>query len=265
MKKYIATIKIEWQRALTYRADTLGFRLGNFFEIMIQIVIWTAIFEKNSSIGGYSYPEMITYILIGWLISLLTANFGFEYTISRQIQQGELSNYTTKPFDYIKYIIALSIGRASTALAAAFLMNILLIALFSRYIIFSHSIFSWLIIISMILVGYFIKLFISVLTGFIAFWTIDISGVFYSVNLFSKFLAGNYFPLSLLPLIFVKFSFALPFIYTFYFPVQLYLGKLSITEGLRGLGIEIIWLGALYFLTRSLWKLGLKKYESVGI
>jgi len=208
---------------------------------------------------------MMTYIIIGWLITFMMANFGFEDFISEQIQRGYLSNLLVKPIDYIHYIIFLSLGRASFTLGVSFLANILLVLIFRNTFIFPKNIFVWLILLAMILVGYFIKLFLSILIGFISFWTTDNSGIFYSINTLAKFLSGTYFPINILPVAFLNFSLFLPFIYTFYFPAQLYLGKISVLQGLEGLGFEIVWLAILYIAVRIVWKMGLKKYESVGI
>ncbi|MFA6285256.1 MAG: ABC-2 family transporter protein [Parcubacteria group bacterium] len=265
MKKYLAVIKIEWGRQMTYRVNQFTYRIGNIFEILVQIIIWTAIFQKAAIIKGYTYQEMMTYIIIGWLVSFLMANFGFESFISDHIQRGELSNFLSKPIDYVNYLIVLSIGRASFTLAVAFLANILIVLLFRNSFIFSKNIFVWLILLAMILMGYFIKLFLSILIGFISFWTTDNSGIFYSINTLSKFLSGAYFPINILPAAFLNFSLALPFIYTFYLPAQLYLGKISILQGLQGLGLETIWVAILYCAIKVVWKMGLKKYESVGI
>ena len=109
------------------------------------------------------------------------------------------------------------------------------------------------------------KFLLSILIGFISFWTTDNSGIFYSINTLSKFLSGAYFPINILPAAFLNFSLALPFIYTFYLPAQLYLGKISILQGLRGLGLEIVWVAILYCAIKVVWKMGLKKYERVGI
>jgi ABC-2 type transport system permease protein len=265
MKKYLAVIKNEWGRQMTYRVNQFTYRIGNIFEILVQILIWTAIFQKASIIKGYTYQEMMTYIIIGWLISFLMANFNFEDYISYHIQRGDLSNFLSKPIDYVNYLIILSLARTSFTMVVSLFANILLLLIFRNSIIFSKNIFVWLILLAMIVVGYFIKLFISILIGFISFWTTDNSGIFYSISTFSKFLSGAYFPINILPITFLNFSLALPFIYTFYFPAQLYLGKISITEGLRGLGIEIVWAAVLYLATRAVWRLGIKKYESVGI
>jgi ABC-2 type transport system permease protein len=258
-------MKNEWGRQMTYRINQFAYRIGNIFEILIQIVIWTAIFQKSAVIKGYTYQEMMTYIIIGWLITFLMANFGFENFISEQIHEGYLSNLLVKPIDYINYIITLSIARASFTIFVALLVNILLVIIFRNSFVFSKNIFVWMILLAMIFFGYFIKLFVSILIGFLSFWTTDNSGIFYSINTFSKFLSGTYFPINILPVAFLNFSLALPFIYTFYFPSQLYLGKISVIEGLRGLGVEILWAAALYLAVKFVWKMGLKKYESVGI
>ena len=132
MKKYLAVIKYEWGRQMTHRINQFTYRIGNIFEILVQILIWTAIFQKASVIKGYTYEEMITYIIIGSLISFLMANFGYETYISEQIHRGELSNFLSKPIVYVNYLIALSIGRVTFTLVIAFLANVLIILLFQR-------------------------------------------------------------------------------------------------------------------------------------
>ena len=54
-------------------------------------------------------------------------------------------------------------------------------------------------------------------------------------------------------------------VYTFFVPVQFYLGKTSRFEAVRAIGVEVLWLFGLYVVIRVVWKRGLRKYESVGI
>lgn len=96
MRQYLTIIKTAWQRQLTYRVNFVGFRLGGLLEITTQIIIWSVIFQSNDIIRGYSYQEMITYVLIGWLFLFMTSNFGIENVIARNIHKGDLSNFITK-------------------------------------------------------------------------------------------------------------------------------------------------------------------------
>lgn len=265
MGKYVAVMKTEFQRQLTFRASFLGFRIGNFLEIFMQIIVWSIIFQKTSSVSGYTYPEMMTYVVFGWTFSFLTSHYGFEDNIARQIQMGELSNFIIKPINYVNYIIALSFGRVTVATGTAFIMNIVIIIFFSGKFAISYNFFAWLIVLGMIFLGYFIKLFLSTLVGFIAFWTVDVSGIFFSIKAFERIMSGSYFPVNLLSATFVNICLSLPFVYTFFYPVQLFMGKLSVRQGLIGLGVESIWLVILYFSVKFVWKKGLNKYESLGI
>lgn len=258
-------MKTEWSRQMTYRVNQYTYRIGNVFEILVQIVIWTAIFRRSSVVKGYTYQEMMTYIIIGWMMAFLMTNFNFEEIISNQVQKGDLSNFLSKPVSYINYLIVLSIARAIFTIGVAVLIVSLVLFVFRQNFIFSGDIFMWPVLAVMVLLGYFINLFISILVGFLSFWTVDNSGIFYSIHTLKQFLSGMYFPINILPAVFLNFSLAFPFIYTFYYPAQLYLGKISVKQGLFGIGIEILWLAILYLAIRIVWKKGMKKYESVGI
>lgn len=266
MKKYLTIIKTEWARQITYRLNFIGYRFGNLIEIATQLLLWTALFRTSEYIQGYTYEEMITYILVGWLLTFFTINFGFEMIIAGHIHKGDLSNFLLKPFSYIRYIIILSIGRISMALASSLLLQILLIMLFWKHILAPVDFFSFLFIIPMLCLGYFINLFFSILMGLLSFWTLEVDGIFYSFRIAMRFLSGAYFPIHLLTSSLFRTMFFFPFVYSFYVPIQLYLGKLTFTDAVWGIVIQIIWLVILYGLIKLMWKYGVKKkYEGIGI
>lgn len=265
MKKYIAIIKAAWYGQMVYRINFFTHRLGNLFEIFSQIIIWSVIFNNQSIVSGYSYNEMITYIVVGWLFMFMTANYGLEFKVSEDIQTGRMSNMLIKPISYLRYIVTLSIGRVSIAMSTAIGMQILVFVLLKNIIIFNFDFFLIIILLAMLIVGYFIRLFFSIIIGFASFWTMEISGIIICSGVIIKFLSGAFFPINLLPSYIVKIFTFFPFVYTFYTPTQIYLGKISLAEGVKGLGIEILWLLVLYLIIKLIWKKGLKKYEGVGI
>ncbi|KKR21432.1 MAG: hypothetical protein UT48_C0008G0009 [Parcubacteria group bacterium GW2011_GWE2_39_37] len=265
MKKYWKIITNEFQRHLAYRANIVSYSFGHLFEIISQIVIWTVIFQGTSMIKGYTYPEMMTYVIIGWFILFATSNYGFEERIAKDIHQGTLSNMIVKPMSYVRYIIAVSMGRVVIALITVAVIETVLIFLLRNKIIINLDPATLLLMLFMLLVAFFIKLLFSILIGLIAFWIIEISGTYFSLNIFSKFMSGAYFPMNLLPAVFVNISLFFPFIYTFFIPLQLYLKKITLIEGLRGLGVELLWLFLLYLLIKLVWHFGLKKYEAAGV
>lgn len=265
MKKYILIIRNEFQRHLAYRANITAHSLGHIFEVAAQVVVWSVIFQSTNIIKGYTYDEMITYVVIGWFILFATSNYGFEEKIAKDIHQGTLSNFITKPISYLRYMASVSIGRIVFAFVVVVGIETVLIWLMRDHIILNTQPAVLLLLLAMVAAAYFIRLFFSVIIGLFAFWIVEISGTYFSLNIISKFLSGAYFPMGLLPAAFVKISLFFPFVYTFYIPIQLYLGKIPLKEGLYGLAAEFVWLVILYAAIKAVWHYGLKRYEGVGI
>ena len=176
IRKILAIIKIEVQRQMTYRVDFLFFRLANIVEVATMLVVWTIVFGKSSSMLGYNYNEMITYVTVGWLMRYLSSNYGLEYLVSRNIYDGTLSGFMIKPIDYIKYLVVFSLGRVSVAYLSGVATSVLGIIIMMKYVLPISSTVNLLIIIAMLFLGYFINLFVSILIGMLAFWTTFISG-----------------------------------------------------------------------------------------
>lgn len=266
MQKYLTILKTEWQRQLTYRLNFIGFRVGNLFEILSQLVIWFALFRSFPVIQGYTLDQMITYVIIGWLFSFFATNFGFEMIISKQIVTGEISNFLLKPISYIRYIIVLSIGRISIALLSSVLLQLGFIVLFWKYLLAPVSLSVFVLIVPMIVLSYFINLFCAILMGLCSFWTTESDGIHYAFRFAMRFFTGAFFPISLFPVSLLHIFLVFPFVYSFYVPMQLYLGKMTLHQGLVGLLIQCLWMIILYICVKMMWKTGVKKkYEGIGI
>jgi ABC-2 type transport system permease protein len=80
----------------------------------------------------------------------------------------------------------------------------------------------------------------------------------------TEFLAGGLFPLDILPAGIQKALSFTPFPYLIFFPIQVYLGKISPPEIVRGLVIGFSWAATLYVLMRTIWQKGLRVYQSHG-
>ncbi len=264
-KKYLTVSKNEIQKSLEYRFDIFSYRVGNLFELIVQLIIWTTIFKNVASVRGYNYEEMISYIIIGSLITYLTANFGLESRVERDIFEGHINEFLIKPVSYIKYIFFTSLGRGSISLISAVIIQLIILLLYHNTIVFNLTLTGGIILFVMIIAAFILKIFIAIALGMVAFWTDRIVGIDYSFNVMFKFFSGAYFTLALLPPYALAICKFLPFAYTFYFPTQLYLGKISVFEGLKALGIEILWIFILYGIIKLMWKKGVKKYEGVGI
>lgn len=265
MKKYLTLIKITWQRALTYRFTVFAYRIGEMLEIIVLIFMWSAIYDSQTIIKGYTLQEMITYLLVGGLINVIVRNWLSE-AVAKDIKNGNLSVFLTKPIEYMNYMFFREIGRISVAFFMSVASQTLVIIFFLDKVILRFDSASHLLLIAfMIILAFITEWLISYLIGLIAFWTDEVDGIYSTASRLRKFFAGGYFPLSLLPPLFVNISFALPFAYSFFVPTQLYLGKMDIATGLKGIAIQLFWIFALFVIVKFVWKRGLKRYEGIGI
>jgi len=263
MKKFLTIVKAFWQRALTYRFTVLAYRIGEIGETLALILMWSAIYGGQKVIGGLTLQEMITYILVGNFFNAIIRNF-LSSVVSHDIKDGRLSMFLIRPMSYFNYILSREIGRISLSTLMSVLSSMLIIIFFINTFIWNFDVAYFLIIVAMVILAFVVELFLSYLIGLISFWTDEVDGIYATIDRIKKFFSGGYFPISLLPLMFVQVSFALPFAYSFFVPAQLYLKKLDLSVGLKGLLIQIVWILILYGIIKIVWGRGLKRYEGVG-
>ncbi len=105
---------------------------------------------------------------------------------------------------------------------------------------------------------------IGSLLGMIAFWSPEVWAPRFIFITLVSFFAGGLFPLNILPITLQRIFAALPFSYLQYFPIEIYLGKISPSGMLYGFAIAFFWSVVLYVLVTSIWRRGLKEYSSEG-
>ncbi len=264
LKKEITILQAFWQRALTHRFDMLMYRVGEVSELLMLVLMWTAIFGGQETIKGFTLQEMITYLLVGNFFGALVRNYLSEI-VARDIRDGALSMSLVRPVSYFRFVIAREIGRISMATTFSALTTTLVIVFFSSRFLWNTDICFGILILCMLILAFCVELLLSYLVGLLAFWVDEVDGIFSSISRLRNFFSGGYFPLNLLPTLFVQISFCLPFAYSFFVPAQLYLKKMSLIQGMQGLLVQVVWLVLLYVVIQVVWKRGLKKYEGVGI
>ncbi len=264
LKQAAVIISSAWQRSLNYRFTVLTYRIGETAEVLVLIMMWSAIYSSGSGIiSGFTLNEMITYVLAGNLFSVAVRSFLPSY-VSLMINEGRLSMFLVKPISFIKFVIINEFGRAFLATSISVVSQVLVIIFFLDKFIVNLEPLYVLLILAMLILAFFIELMIGFMVGCIAFWTEEIDGIHLTIERLKRFFSGGYFPISLLPTAAVVTSSYLPFQYSFFMPAQLYLKKISLEQGAHGLLIQVAWIVILSILLYFVWRRGLKRYEAVG-
>lgn len=263
MRKYWLVFKNTISEYFIYRLNFLAWRLRVIFRILTLYFFWLAVFKNQGLIFSYEKKEILTYILgVSIIGSIVIASRSVD--IAGEINQGNLTNYLLKPISYFKFWFVKDLVDKFLNIIFSFL-EIGLILFFLKPEIFyqkefSNYFFLFLVIpFSVLLYFYF-----NCLLGMVAFFTPETWAVRFIFTILLEFLAGGFFPLDVLPKNIYSFLTLLPFPYFLFFPLKIYLGRLSILEIRNGFFILISWLLLMNFIVRKVWQKGLKIYAAEG-
>ena len=249
---------------MAYRFTILANRFGQIITVLLMLFMWLIVYGETGSIKGFNINEMITYIVIGELFHVVTDN-NISDKVAHAIKSGHLSSFLVRPMSYLRFAFTAQLGSMSFKIFFSIFSRLLIVFLFFNKIIFNTDVKYILVIMAILALTFILKMLLSYLVGLIAFWATEVSGLYNIIHRLEKILSGSYFPLAFLPVLFVRISLLMPFAYFFFVPAQLYLKKIDLNTGLKGLAVQVVWIFLLYGIIKVVWKRGLKKYEGVGI
>lgn len=265
MSKYSTVFSISWQNEFVYRLNFILWRIRNILRLLMTYFLWSGVFTTNAVVYGYSQPQMVTYIFLVLLVQTLIISAPSADHIGSEIGNGDISNYLVKPINYLKYWftrdLASKLLNISFAVGEAVILWLILRPTLSVSLTFWSTV-AFLISAALAVVSYFL---LSCATRFVSFWTPQNTwGFAFLVLVLLEILAGGIFPLDILPTgarIAVQFT---PFPYLVYYPIAIFLGKVSGWETVRILAQSTIWLVILLHTTRWVWRKGLVAYAAEG-
>jgi len=233
-------------------------KLGGVVELIVILIVWIAIFRHETTFGGYTRPEIITYIIGGSIIGLFSG-YLLQRLIATDLKSEKSMLLVYRPIKYFSHILISGWGKIMLPFLVAIGLYFVILLYFSNSFVINTNPMVLLIIGIMVVLAFIIEFLIAYLLKLYVFWTIESPQMHNIVMRLKKLMAGNYFPLSFLPILFVQASLLLPFAYGFFVPAQLYLKKMSISDGIKGMAIQIVWIILLYVLIKIKWQKKIKE------
>lgn len=260
MRKYLFVFSNALQSLTEYRLSFLLDLLGNTAFSIVLYLFWRFLASSGLDTGPYD-PITLGYYFL--LVAVVEAVIGLDaHSVSNEIRNGEIIPHLLRPFSYMWMKFSATFPNAFLKLFVGVLVFVLLLFFgFPVALDFTRLPLFVLALIFATLGNYLIYFTV----GLIAFWTRQTWGAAAFVSISSSLVSGRLIPIDLLPLVVARISQWLPFRYLVFFPVQIFLGKLSSEEILVGFLLQGFWVGALYLLSVVVWKAGQKELEAVGI
>lgn len=266
IRKYWTIASTSWQRAMSYRVNTLLEIVGYLTTMTISIVLWRFAFEHTGlqEIKGYTVQEMIVYLLIaGWITSIFWFTAQAE-RIVHEIKEGVVSNYLVKPMRLsLYYFIYGNAGKFMQFIWGSLAFVVVLIV-FRLYVDFAYTQFHIGLFVIFLIVAWLIQWLIFYSVALLAFWFEEVWGVAFIIRVLSDVAAGAFLPLSLFSPSWQQLFDWLPFKYIISVPVNVLMGRISGTELLSAFGGAVVWLVTLILFAQLAMRRGIQRYGAVG-
>lgn len=261
------------EERLVYRGDFALGTLMRFLPIITQIFLWYAVFDsigqvegqEAATIGGFGFREIVAYYLLTMVARAFSSMPGLASGIARQIREGEIKRYLIQPIDLIGFLLLNRVAHKLAYYAVAVAPFALVFFLCRHYFDSGWPSANVLLaFVASLVMGFLIGFFLEAAIGMIGFWFLEVSSLLFVYMLFSFFLSGHMFPLTLLPDNIERIVSFLPFKYLAYFPAAIFLGKIPEEDLAMELAIEAGWLAFFIIVCRTAYSRGIRRYSGFG-
>lgn len=261
MRVYLEFAFKKFQNRLTYRLDFFMGIINTIITIVVFCCIYKALYGDADNIDGITFSMVAT----NFVISLgLSGAFDFdEMFLQNKLYDGSITNEFLKPVNFKLRMLSENIGDSIFKI----LFNFVPALLFSIFFIdfcAPQSMFSIILMIISVALGYLVLWMISFIVQTWCFWLFSVWGIVTIKNVFVNILSGTMLPIWFMPSILRKIISYTPFESIYFTPVRIYLGELAGKDIIYGMVVQIFWIAILYLIGNLFWKNGVRKLVVQG-
>ena len=256
--QFKATLALQFQ----YRAGQVIWLLFFVLQPVMYLSVWSAVARStDGQVGGYAPEDIAAYFVATMWVIHLTFNGVLVFFESR-VRGGEFSSLLLRPIHPICADIAANVAyKALTAPLLALATMVLVAAFGPRFNLSAWGIVAFL---PALLLAFVVRFVITWMVALAAFWLTRTQAVTQTYLLLLLFLGGQAAPLSLLPGGVQTVAWLSPFRWMLAFPAELLVGRLTPTDAVTGLGIQLLWAVVSLALLVPCWRAAVRRYTAVG-
>ncbi len=223
----------------TYRSAAALKLIVNLFVTILYIYLWRAVYGGKETVGGFTLPDMLAYILLMRVFQSLYP-LSVSDSLGEFIKNGEIAVALLRPVRVELQFLSAAVGGAIYDFCFCGLPSLLMFLLFVPVSPFCFAalpkVIAWLF-------GSFVFVFLLELTvGTLGYYTNNLWGLGVFKGTVVSFLSGELLPLHFYPARLLSLFGWLPFASMYYVPVLLFLGKT--VDGLSTYS-AVLWIGNL--------------------
>jgi len=260
--KYLSIFITTLQQAIAYRGRTFMTLLANLIWVVMLYYLWQTVYSNSSTIQGFSWTKMRSYILQSYAINMLLSFYSAGRMMAR-IRTGEIAQDLLRPLDYLYSQFAMSLGAAviegGLSALVTLALGILAFGLLPPASLTALACFA-----VSIGLGFLIKFLVTFLTTLLCFWTVNSLGLLWAQSAVINLFSGMLVPLAFFPTALRTLAEWLPFQGIVYTPVMIYLGQTQGIDLLYALAIQGSWVVVLWVSARLFWVRAVRALDIQG-
>ena len=269
LRKYKPFARASAIDMMAYRFNILVWVIVTVLEVACLIFLWFAVYQSSeggidASINGFTYKEMITYVVLTTVFGFVTFNNDTLWFINKDIKDGTIGNYVIKPISYRGRFVASNIG-ALLMMSLVFgiplygaslgvLIGIGFLPVPSVLDFIAH--FALFIVASVL--ASLLNDVISYIFGVLCFYTSAAWGLNSLKTTIISFLSGALLPLAFFPNVFREIVSYMPFAGMSQNPVLILMMKYSYLECAKVILVSLGWLILLELFAKLLFNHAIK-------
>ena len=257
-------MRLYWAFARVGFVNTLAFRLRYytgivtyFIYVSVYYFIWKAIYEHSTSIEGFDFAHLLTYIGVGWIIRSFYFN-NIDQDLAYQVMEGRLAMDLIKPVNIQMMYVARAAGESVFRLALLTIPTAVVLFLVYPLRLPASVGHAGAFLVSVVL-SFLIVAAINFAVGTFALRLQSILGLLRAKFFLLELFSGLLLPMTFFPHMVQKILALMPFQYISYVPMLIYLGKLSGGGLARAIAIQIFWVAVLLAIGDGLWRWSTRK------
>jgi ABC-2 type transport system permease protein len=260
LNKYFSVAKVSVVNSLMYFTDFLAGSLFVGLIIFIFINLWQVVYSSSEPlIAGFTLPMMIWYLVM--TESIVTSPKRIIEEIGDEIQSGDIAQNLNKPYNYVLFKYASTMGKTTLTFFMTFLVGGIVTYLMVGGIDFSLKSLPFIIL--LVVVALTLNFAMMAFLGIMALWLEDAKAIHFIYTKLVFVLGGMLIPLDIFPVWLQGISKALPFSFIAYHPARLFV-NFSFTGFLEVFFYQLIWLGLIAIMISVVYAICIRRFSANG-
>ena len=266
MRAYITYFKLKFISSLQYRTAAWAGIATQFFFGFVYIMVYVAFYESGGRNLPMELPQVVTYLWLNQALLALVNQFTRDQVLFKLIKEGGISYELARPKNLYFMWYFKVVGQRLANVTLRFIPLIIVTSLLPYPLHFGApaSILHFILFLLSLGFGTLLVTALTVFYPIVMLTTMNEKGIVNLIISLADILSGIVVPIPFFPKFLQIISSFLPFQYISDLPFRIYVGNISLYDGVFGICIQVIWIILFILFGNFLMKKNLKRVVVQG-